>query len=306
MGVGYMKKVRDTANSWRQIYLMELALYADTITVDYNLWRQRRVKSQVTPSIDEACQNPFLEKIPSELKIAKHEFEREKAKLLRDISSLQEENYQLKIDVEIEKSRTENVQKEVEVTRKDLRDLHLENKKLRGTIRNSGLGKASAEWKEELSNIKGGMEFWKAKAKKEEEKAACTMIELRKKNVEYETVTAELTASQSEHQELKGKIRSLESTLQAHQQHLDDLLRALEEKNSQHDRDVCAYEIALQEKDMHIGSLINEIRRAAAHVVHLSDEAEVLSCQYPPSQRSSISEFLERIKKQGDVAKKFV
>ncbi|MFQ6657710.1 hypothetical protein Gotur_027270, partial [Gossypium turneri] len=34
-GEGYMKRVRDTANSWRKIYLMELALYADTITVDY-------------------------------------------------------------------------------------------------------------------------------------------------------------------------------------------------------------------------------------------------------------------------------
>ncbi|MFQ6671075.1 hypothetical protein Gotur_035731, partial [Gossypium turneri] len=41
-GEGYMKRVRDTANSWRKIYLMELALYADTITVDYDLWRQQR------------------------------------------------------------------------------------------------------------------------------------------------------------------------------------------------------------------------------------------------------------------------
>ncbi|PPD71362.1 hypothetical protein GOBAR_DD31756 [Gossypium barbadense] len=143
-GEGYMKRVRDTANSWRKIYLIELALYDVTIT--------------------------------------------------------------LKIDVQIEKSKTEKVQKEVEVTRKDLRDLHLENKKLRGTIRNSGLGKSSVESKEELSNIKGGMKFWKVKVKKEEERATCAMIELRKKNVEYETVSAELTASQSEHQELKGKI----------------------------------------------------------------------------------------------------
>ncbi|MFQ6665122.1 hypothetical protein Gotur_031980, partial [Gossypium turneri] len=66
---------------------MELALYADTITVDYDIWRQRRIKSQVTPPIDEACQNLFSEEISSELEIARHEFEREKAKLLRDISS---------------------------------------------------------------------------------------------------------------------------------------------------------------------------------------------------------------------------
>ncbi|MFQ6663579.1 hypothetical protein Gotur_031055, partial [Gossypium turneri] len=52
------------------------------------------VKSQITPPIDEACRNPFSEEIPSELEIARHEFESEKAKLLRDISSLQEENYQ--------------------------------------------------------------------------------------------------------------------------------------------------------------------------------------------------------------------
>ncbi|MFQ6627971.1 hypothetical protein Gotur_007271 [Gossypium turneri] len=61
---------------------MELALYADTITQDYDIWRQRRVKNQLTPPIDDACQNPFLEEMPSELKMAIHEFEREKAKLL--------------------------------------------------------------------------------------------------------------------------------------------------------------------------------------------------------------------------------
>ncbi|MFQ6649538.1 hypothetical protein Gotur_022674 [Gossypium turneri] len=104
---------------------------------DYDIWRQRRVKSQLTPSIDVTHQNPFLEEIPSKLELARHEFKREKAKLLRDISSLQEENYQLKINVQIENSKTKK---------------------------------------------------------------------LRKKNAEYKVVSAELTASQSERQELKGKI----------------------------------------------------------------------------------------------------
>ncbi|KAG8480553.1 hypothetical protein CXB51_024626 [Gossypium anomalum] len=35
---GYMKKVRDTAKSWKRIHLMELALYADTLTQDYDIW----------------------------------------------------------------------------------------------------------------------------------------------------------------------------------------------------------------------------------------------------------------------------
>ncbi|MBA0638270.1 hypothetical protein Godav_024627 [Gossypium davidsonii] len=82
-----MKRDRDTTNPWRKIYLMELALYADTIIVDYDIWRQRRVKSQLTPPIDDAYQNPFSEEMLAELEMVRHEFEREKVKLLRDISS---------------------------------------------------------------------------------------------------------------------------------------------------------------------------------------------------------------------------
>ncbi|KAL1148157.1 hypothetical protein V6Z11_A10G106500 [Gossypium hirsutum] len=82
---------------------------------------------QISPT-SYTVQNPFSEEMPSELEVARHEFEREKAKLLQDISSLQEENYQLKIDVQIEESKTMKVQKEAEIVRNDLRDLHLENK----------------------------------------------------------------------------------------------------------------------------------------------------------------------------------
>ncbi|KAK5840706.1 hypothetical protein PVK06_009609 [Gossypium arboreum] len=240
-----MKKVRDNAKSWKKIHLMELALYADTLTQDYDIWRKEHINSQQISSINSTVQNLFSEEMPSELEIARQEFEREKAKMSRDLSALQEENYQLKIDIQIEISRTEKVQKEVEVVRNDLRDLHPENKKLRGTMKNSGLGKSSAEWKEEISNIKGGMEFWKGKAKKEEEKAVRAMIELRKKNAEYEVVSAEVMTSRSKRQELKERIRELEDMLQDHQQQLDTLLKALEEKDCQYDRDVRACEEGL-------------------------------------------------------------
>ncbi|KAL1173480.1 hypothetical protein V6Z11_A05G416400 [Gossypium hirsutum] len=226
-----MKRVRKTAKSWKKIHLMELALYADTFTQDYDVWRKQRLNSQQVSSTNYTFQNPFSEEMPSELEMARQEFEHEKVKMLQEISALQEENYQLKIDVSIKRSRTEKVQKEVEVVRNDLRDLHLENKKLKGTIKNSGLGKLLAEWKEELNNIRGGMKFWKGKAKKEEEKAARAMLELRKKNAEYETASSKLIASRSEHRELREKILELEEALQARQQQLDTLLEALQEKN---------------------------------------------------------------------------
>ncbi|KAG8504114.1 hypothetical protein CXB51_002425 [Gossypium anomalum] len=165
-GEGYMKKIRDSARSWNEIHFMELALYADTLTQDYDLWRKQRVSSQQISSTNRTAQNPFLEEMPSELEIARQEFEREKAKMSRDLSTLQEENYQLKIEVQVERSRTEKVQREAEVTRNDLRDLHLENKKLRNTIKNSGLGKSTAEWKEEISNIKEEWNFGREKQRK--------------------------------------------------------------------------------------------------------------------------------------------
>ncbi|MBA0787620.1 hypothetical protein Gotri_025547 [Gossypium trilobum] len=65
------------------------------------------MKNQLTPPTDYVFQNPFSEEVSSKLEMERHEFECKKAKLLRDISSLQEENYQLKIDVQIEKSKTE-------------------------------------------------------------------------------------------------------------------------------------------------------------------------------------------------------
>ncbi|KAG8498175.1 hypothetical protein CXB51_006645 [Gossypium anomalum] len=102
-GEGYMKRVRDTAKSWKKIHLMELALYADTLTQDYDLWRKQW------------------------------------AKMSRDLSVLQEENYQLKIDVQIERSRTEKVQKEAEVKGKAKKE---EEKVARATIE---LSKKNAE-----------------------------------------------------------------------------------------------------------------------------------------------------------------
>ncbi|KAH1066145.1 hypothetical protein J1N35_031132 [Gossypium stocksii] len=124
---------------------MELALYADTITQDYDIWRKRRVNCQQTSPTNYTFQNLFSEKMPSELEITRHEFEHANANLLQDISSLQKENYQLQIEVQIEKFKTVKVQKEAEAVRNNLRDIHLENKKLRNTIKNSGLGKSSAE-----------------------------------------------------------------------------------------------------------------------------------------------------------------
>ncbi|KAG8502417.1 hypothetical protein CXB51_000463 [Gossypium anomalum] len=231
-GEGYMKRVRDIARSWKEIHFIELALYADTLTQDYDIWRKQRVSRQQISSTNYIAQNPFLEEMPSELDIARQEFEREKAKMSRDLSTLQEENYQLKIEVQVERSRTEKVQREAEI-------LSGRNK----------LATSREEWN-----------FGREK-KKEEEKTARAAIELRRKNAEYEMVTAEFANRQSEHQELKRRVRDLENMLQSRQQQLDNLLKALEEKNAQYDRDIHAYEGTLQEKEMQLNFLINEIAK---------------------------------------------
>ncbi|KAK5794793.1 hypothetical protein PVK06_036040 [Gossypium arboreum] len=150
------------------------------------------------------------------------------------------------------------------------------------------------------------MKFWKKRAEKEEEKAARVMIELRKKSADYEAMSTKWTTSQSERQSLRERVRDIEDAFRARQQQLDTLLKALEEKNDQYDRDTHAYKTDLEEKEMQLGFLINKIREAAVHMVQLSDEAEDLSCQFPSSQQSSISEFLKRVKKYSDIARKFM
>ncbi|KAH1055564.1 hypothetical protein J1N35_033629, partial [Gossypium stocksii] len=175
---------------------------------DYDIWRKRRVNSQQISLTSYTFQNPFLEEMPSELEITRHEFECEKAKLLRDISSLQEENYQLKINIQIEESKTRKAQKEAEIWFGQI------------VSRMEGKTEQHQRWDGILER----------ESEKEEEKAARAVIELRKKNLVYETVL-ELITSKSKHQELRGKVRDLENILQAHQQQLDNLLKALEEKN---------------------------------------------------------------------------
>ncbi|KAK8321999.1 hypothetical protein V6Z11_A12G141200 [Gossypium hirsutum] len=150
------------------------------------------------------------------------------------------------------------------------------------------------------------MEFWKKRAEKEEEKAARVMIELRKKSTEHEAMPTKWTTSQSERQSLREIVQDLEDSLRARQQQLDTLLKTLEENNDQYDRDTHAYKTDLQEREMQLGFLINKIREVAVHMVQLSDEAKDLSCQFSPSQQSSISEFLERVKKYSNIARKFV
>ncbi|KAK5832744.1 hypothetical protein PVK06_016547 [Gossypium arboreum] len=150
------------------------------------------------------------------------------------------------------------------------------------------------------------MEFWKKRAENEEEKATRFMIELRKKSAEHEAMSTKWTTSQSKRQSLREGVRDLEDALRARQQQLDTLLKALEEKNDQYDRDTHAYKTDIQEREMQLGFLINKIRQAAVHMVQLSDEAEDLSCQFSLSQQSSILEFLERVKKYSDIARKFV
>ncbi|KAG8480394.1 hypothetical protein CXB51_025097 [Gossypium anomalum] len=68
---GYMKRVRDTAKSWKKIHLMELALYANTFTQGYDVWRKQRVNSQQVSSTNYTIQNPFSEEMLFELEMAR-------------------------------------------------------------------------------------------------------------------------------------------------------------------------------------------------------------------------------------------
>ncbi|MBA0760032.1 hypothetical protein Gotri_022823 [Gossypium trilobum] len=72
---------------WIRLSALLYNLLCDSLyqlLMDWHNWslplrRQRPLKSQQTPPIDVACQNPFSEEILSEMELARHEFERKKS-----------------------------------------------------------------------------------------------------------------------------------------------------------------------------------------------------------------------------------
>ncbi|MFQ6658578.1 hypothetical protein Gotur_027783, partial [Gossypium turneri] len=92
----------------------------------------------------------YLQVIPSELEIIKQDFEKRNLELEKKIERLEEEKMHLRLDADVQKLEAEKLKKGKNKVEEDLDSLKTDYKKLRVSMRTTGLGKTLEQWRQEI------------------------------------------------------------------------------------------------------------------------------------------------------------
>ncbi|MFQ6663470.1 hypothetical protein Gotur_030992 [Gossypium turneri] len=114
-------------------------------TPEYDEWRVRRINDKIPELSRESSQSieEHLRVVPSELEILKQDFERRNAKLEKRIEQIEEEKMNLRLDADVQKLEAKRLRKGKAKAEEDLDSLKADYKKLRLSMRTTGLGKSS-------------------------------------------------------------------------------------------------------------------------------------------------------------------
>ncbi|MBA0635158.1 hypothetical protein Godav_024950 [Gossypium davidsonii] len=88
----------------------------------------------------------YLQVVPSEIEIIQQDFEKINSKLGKKIEQLEEEKMYLRLDVDVQKLEIEKLRKGKNKAEEDLDSLKTDYKKLRLSVRTTGLRKTSEQW----------------------------------------------------------------------------------------------------------------------------------------------------------------
>ncbi|KAG8490379.1 hypothetical protein CXB51_016048 [Gossypium anomalum] len=202
---------------------------------NFDWWWGKRVNDNI-PKPDQGSTQPIEEHLrvaPSELEIIKQDFERKSSEFGKKIEQLEEEKMRLRLDVDIHKLEAEKLKKGKNKAEEELDSLKTDYKKLRMSIRTTGLGKTSEQWRQEIGKEKTRADQWEKKfhdvrvredvlkknlleSQDEKEKLRAQVVELERSLHKYRSRNSvvELKASLSRINELKEEIRKLEIALQ--------------------------------------------------------------------------------------------
>ncbi|MFQ6663232.1 hypothetical protein Gotur_030836 [Gossypium turneri] len=122
------------------------------IIPEYSEWRVKRINDNIPgPSLKNSQSiEEHLRVVPSELEIIKQDFERRNTELERRIEQIEEEKVNLRLDVGVQKLEADKLRKGKNKAEEELGSLKTDYKKLRLSIRTTGLGKTSEQWREEV------------------------------------------------------------------------------------------------------------------------------------------------------------
>ncbi|KAK9000012.1 hypothetical protein V6N11_082148 [Hibiscus sabdariffa] len=212
-GDNYREKIRLVAVSWNRACRIRVFSEEPRFTSEYLYWRVRRVNdniplpsSGVPLSVEE-----HLRVIPTEVEILKQDFIEKSNRFGKRIAKLEDEKFQLGLDIDVEKERVKITKKGKNKVEEEL-DLWKEDyKKMLAERKMAGLGKTSGQWRAELQQEKEKVDFWKRKHQEAETQQNLMREELTDRRVENVNLRTQISE----------QVEDLECSLQTCQEELE-------------------------------------------------------------------------------------
>ena len=293
----YKKRIREISNAWKQVHRMKRFAVEAMATPEYYGWWSKRVNDNIPGPREDRVRSleEHLQTAPSELEIIKQDFEKKSSEWGKKIEQLEEEKMCLRLDIDIHKLEAEKLRKGKNKAEEDLDSLKTDYKKLRLSLRTAGLGKTSDQWRQEIKEEKTKANQWERKfqdalvrestlkknlseCQSKEARLKARVAELEKSLHLYRNRNslAELRASLSKIEEIKGRIGELEDALRNSELRVE----LLERHNEQYQEQFHRAQIQIRDRDYIMGEAVTQVREVADHLQTLAVQAEVLSLSY--------------------------
>ncbi|MFQ6656934.1 hypothetical protein Gotur_026831, partial [Gossypium turneri] len=294
---GYKRKAREMTNAWNQTRRMKRLVVGLMTISEYNEWYVRRINDNIPgPSLENSQSiEEHLRVVPSKLEIIKQGFERRNAELEKKIEQMEEEKVNLKLDIDVQKLETKGLRKGKRKVEEDLNSLKTDYKRLRLSVRTTGLGKTSEQWRQEVQEEKAKAGRWEERFQEaqmqnrsleksllenqdERDKLKARVSELEKIVYQYRNrnSVAKLQASLSRIGQMKKTIEELETALQ----NSEAMIEYLEANKDHQNEQLHYFQNQVRSRDRVMGEALVQIREIADHLQTLAVQADMLSVKY--------------------------
>ncbi|MBA0610892.1 hypothetical protein Godav_011652 [Gossypium davidsonii] len=136
-----------------------------TMTPEYIEWWGRRINDNIArPNQgDSQLTGKHLRVVPSDLEIIRQNFEKRNSELEKMIEQMEEEKMNLRLDMDVQKLKTEKLRKGKNKAEEDLDSLKINYKKLHFSMKTVMLGKTSEQWCQEIQEENIKADRWERK-----------------------------------------------------------------------------------------------------------------------------------------------
>ncbi|MFQ6669921.1 hypothetical protein Gotur_034987 [Gossypium turneri] len=270
-------------NAWKQTRWMKRLAVGPMATPEYIEWRVRRINNNIPEPSHESSQSieEHLRVIPSELEIIKQDFERRNVELEKKIEQMEEEKINLRLDADVQKLEAERLRKGKAKAEEDLDSLKTDYKKLRLSMRTTGLEKTSEQWREEIQEEKNKADRWERRFQEvqaQNEALKKSLSENQKEKGELENRVSELEESLHRHRnrnsvmELRASLNRIEEMkeiieeLEVALQNCEIRIEYLEANEDRQNEQLYYFQNQVRDRDHIMGEVVVQIREVPDHL----------------------------------------